>query len=240
MNIINGQHLIYNHSGDAGYDLILNLKSPSDNSYSLLFFLENAHTANLNWHKASGGYLPKLYVNGTKVGDYENKRELDNFISLVRESSSSKGFNYKEPFVLLPPARVSHPDLANGLVSYSNVELVTTSFDFVEPNKIEIDALPKKPHNMSVAGFVYPRSGLGAKHQITVANNVGVIDLGYRNNVMVALENRGRDLHMFTNGSKIAQLVLGVILDNGYNLPPLKGDNIRGFNGFGSTGIKDK
>lgn len=235
MEIINGQHLTYNHTGDAGYDLHLNLKEPSDNSYGFLFCLEQAHTANLNWHRASGGYLPKLYVNGKKVGEYENKRELDLFINLVREQSLN-GYKIKEPFLLLPPARVSQLELASCFANYLNTELVSTSFDFIEPNKIEIDSLPKKPHNMSVAGFVYPRSGLGAKHQITVANNVGVIDLGYRNNVMVALENRGRDIHMFTNGSKIAQLVLGVILDNGYNLNPLE-DESRGYKGFGSTGV---
>lgn len=238
MSIINGQNLTYNHSGDAGYDLHLNLNSPSNNSLGVLFFLEKAHTANLNWHRACGGYLPKLYINGNKIGEYENKRDLDNFINTVRiEQTRTEGYTYKEPFLLLPPARVSYPELASGFANFDNTELVSTSFDFVEPNKITLDSLPNNSHNLLVAGFVYPRSGLGAKHQISIANNVGVVDIGYRNNVMVALENRGRDVHMFTNGCRIAQLVLAVILNNGYNIEPLKGDNVRGLGGFGSTGI---
>lgn len=247
MQIINGQTLQYNHSGDAGYDLLLNLKTSSINSNNLLEYLYKAHTANLNWHRASGGYLPKLYINGKHVGDYENKRDLDKFISYVKETKTNGAYNYLQPYVLLPPARVSYADLAFGLANYPNTELVSTSFDFVEhddslkaildrPLKT-LDSIEIKLSNVyNVAGFIYPRSGLGAKHQIAIANNVGVVDIGYRNNVMVALENRGRDIHMFTNGCRIAQLVLGVILNNGYNLEPLEDDS-RGGKGFGSTGV---
>jgi len=248
MNIINGQHLTYNHSGDAGYDLHLNLKTSSVNSRNVLYFLDKAHSANLNWHKSSGGYLPKLYLNGNFMGDYENRRDLDKFLNTVREKTIHGEWKYLEPFVILPPARVSYPELASGFANYLNNELVSTSFDFVEHDTKLKELLArnilckdtselKLEDIFNIAGFVYPRSGLGSKHQIAISNNVGVIDIGYRNNVMVALENRGRDIHMFTNGCRIAQLVLAVILNNGYNLEPIKGSEQRGLGGFGSTGI---
>lgn len=247
MQIINGQTLQYNHDGDAGYDLLLNLETSSINSNKLLTSLEKSHTANLNWHKASGGYLPKLYINSKLIGDYLNKQDLDKFISSVRESKTNGAYSYLQPYVILPPARVSYPNLAFELANYPNTELVSTSFDFTEPDQTILDKLNwnittrssidfKLNEIYNIAGFVYPRSGLGAKHQITISNNVGVVDIGYRNNVMVALENRGRDIHMFTNGCRIAQLVLGVILNNGYKLEPLEDDS-RGLNGFGSTGV---
>lgn len=240
-------NLVYNHAGDAGYDLLLNLETSSTNSDNLLFYLEKGHTHNLNWHTASGGYLPNLYINGKLIGNYKNRTDLDNFLNSVREKTISGEWKYLEPFVLLPPARVSHPELAQGFANFANFELVTTSFDFVEPDdkfkelfKQQIKTLQSTEFKLSslfnIAGFVYPRSGLGAKHQITIANNVGVVDIGYRNNVMVALENRGRDIHLFTNGARIAQLVLGIILNNGYNLTPIKEDT-RNVKGFGSSGV---
>lgn len=246
MEIVNGQHLQYNHAGDAGYDLLLNLTNTSSNSTSFLYHLQRAHSANLNWHKASGGYLPKLYINGTRVGDYENYQDLNKFLNQIRQDTGAD-WKYHQEFVILPPARVSSPELASSFANYLNMELVTTSFDFQEYDQSIKDKLDrnltartsidlKLNEVFSVAGFVYPRSGLGAKHQIAIANNVGVVDIGYRNNVMVALENRGRDIHLFTNGCRIAQLVLGVILNNGYNLSPFQED-LRGLKGFGSTGV---
>lgn len=233
-NIINGQHLQYNHTGDAGYDLLMQIEETSSNSIGVKNYLKNNYSANLNWHTMSGKYLPKLYLNGKFLGEYKNKADLNKFIEVAETHKL---------FVILPPARISHDELYFGLANFSNCELIRTAFDFVEPSNL-MDAVrshvkPDFDPIYNIAGFIYPRSGLGAKHQITIANNVGVVDIGYRNNVSVALENRGRDIHMFTNGSRIAQLVLGVILNNGYNLEPLEGtESVRGLAGFGSTGVK--
>jgi deoxyuridine 5'-triphosphate nucleotidohydrolase len=219
--IINGQHLQYNYALDAGYDLLLNLTESSSNSIKFKDYLKSSFSSNLQWHINSGGYLPKLYHNGKLVGEYSNQFELSEFIEVI--------YNLKV-FLLLPPARVSHPELNLSFNNFSNCELVRTSFDFVSP---EVTLDPQ----YNIAGFVYPRSGLGAKHQISIANNVGVVDITYTNNVMVALENRGRDIHLFSNGSRIAQLVLGIILNNGYKLNPLNEDTTRGLKGFASTGV---
>lgn len=250
MNKLNNS-LTYNHSFDAGYDLKVNLPKTSSNSRSVKDFLLNFYDFNLHWDKKAGIRLPDLYLNGSKVTDFLDSTQFHKF------------FEVDEPFVLLPPARVAQLDLALGLANHSNCELVQSSFDFIEPKswtelqsffEATQDTLDyyllnnRDPehfypffesdlrHYLNIVGYVYPRSGLGAKHQITIANNVGVVDLKYRNNVMIALENRGRDIHMFTNGARIAQLVLGVILNNPYQLKPSK-DNERSEKGFGSSGV---
>lgn len=243
--------LSYNHSFDAGYDLQLNLNQTSTNSQSVRDFLLNFYDSNLHWDEKAGIKLPDLYLNGTKITDFLDSTQFHNF------------FNVDEPFVLLPPSRVAQLDLALGLANFSNCELVQSSFDFIEPkswselqnlfdcleNIVDSHLTQKIPPGkyysyfesnlrqyLNIVGYVYPRSGLGAKHQITISNNVGVVDLKYRNNVMIALENRGRDIHMFTNGARIAQLVIGVILNNPYQLKPTK-DNERSEKGFGSSGV---
>src|SRR5204862_5264694 len=59
------------------------------------------------------------------------------------------------------------------------------------------------------AGFVQPRSGLAARHGITVVNSPGLIDAGYRGELQVVLLNTDPD-HEFTIevGDRIAQLVI--------------------------------
>lgn len=86
------------------------------------------------------------------------------------------------------------------------------------------------------AGFVQPRSGLAAKHGVSVLNTPGLIDSGYRGELRVNLINTDRE-HGFTveTGMRIAQLVLvpvpEVELVEVEELP----DSERGVRGFGSS-----
>lgn len=93
------------------------------------------------------------------------------------------------------------------------------------------------------AGFVLPRSGLAARHGVTVLNAPGLIDSGYRGEVMVPLVNHDpeRAYHV-ARGERIAQLVVmpvpAVELVAVEQLPPPPGEGAssRGDAGFGSTG----
>jgi dUTP pyrophosphatase len=87
------------------------------------------------------------------------------------------------------------------------------------------------------AGLVVPRSGLARRHGVTVANAPGLIDAGYRGELLVVLVNLGDAVHRIEPGDRIAQLVVvpvelpePVAVDE---LPPSDG---RGEGGFGSTG----
>ena len=85
-------------------------------------------------------------------------------------------------------------------------------------------------------GQVRPRSGLAARHGITVLNTPGTIDADYRGEVGVILVNLGQEPVEITRGMRIAQLVLApatrAILAEVAELP----ESTRGGGGFGSTG----
>ncbi len=86
------------------------------------------------------------------------------------------------------------------------------------------------------AGFVQPRSGLAAKHGITIVNTPGLIDSGYRGELKVTLLNTdAREPFVVEVGMRIAQLVVlevpGVDPIEVDELP----DSERGVRGFGSS-----
>jgi dUTP pyrophosphatase len=59
------------------------------------------------------------------------------------------------------------------------------------------------------AAFVHPRSGLAARHGITVVNTPGTVDAGYRGEILVCLLNTDREVPVrFRRGDRIAQLVV--------------------------------
>ncbi len=83
---------------------------------------------------------------------------------------------------------------------------------------------------------VRPRSGLAAKHAISIANSPGTIDPDYRGEVKVLLINHGKEPFAVTRGMRIAQLLVlpvpRVVWEEVAELPP----TARGAGGFGHTG----
>jgi dUTP pyrophosphatase len=88
------------------------------------------------------------------------------------------------------------------------------------------------------AGFVLPRSGLAARHGISVVNAPGLIDAGYRGEIQVLLLNTDRrSAWKLAAGDRIAQLVIApVALPDPEEVPDL-GSTARGQGGFGSSGV---
>ena len=85
-------------------------------------------------------------------------------------------------------------------------------------------------------GQVRPRSGLAAKHQVTVLNSPGTIDEGYRGEVGVILINHGKGPFEVEKGMKIAQLVVKPVIRVDVEAVDDLTDTARGEGGFGSTG----
>src|SRR6056300_1140199 len=85
---------------------------------------------------------------------------------------------------------------------------------------------------------VRPRSGLAAKHGITVLNAPGTIDADYRGDVGVILVNLSTDPFTIEDGDRIAQMVLAKYERAQWELTDTLEDSERGPGGFGSTGIK--
>lgn len=85
---------------------------------------------------------------------------------------------------------------------------------------------------------VRPRSGLAAKHGVTVANSPGTIDADYRGEIKVILINLGDAPVTLSRGDRIAQMIIAPVTQAIWHEVTSLDDTSRGSGGFGSTGIK--
>jgi dUTP pyrophosphatase len=83
---------------------------------------------------------------------------------------------------------------------------------------------------------VRPRSGLAARHGITVLNAPGTIDADYRGEIQVLLVNHGREAVAIERGMRIAQLVVAPVTRVAFVEVAALEPSARGGGGFGSTG----
>ncbi len=83
---------------------------------------------------------------------------------------------------------------------------------------------------------VRPRSGLAARHGLTVLNAPGTIDADYRGEVQVLLINHGSEAVSIARGMRIAQLVIAPVARAQLREMASLDDTTRGKGGFGSTG----
>ena len=84
--------------------------------------------------------------------------------------------------------------------------------------------------------LVFARSGLGIKHGIAPANCVGVIDSDYRGELLVGLQNSGREDYTIQPGDRIAQLMIAPVVQAQISMVEELDQTARGTGGFGSTG----
>ncbi len=86
------------------------------------------------------------------------------------------------------------------------------------------------------AAFVHPRSGLAARHGVTLVNAPGTVDAGYRGEIKVTLLNTDRDRSVsFRRGDRIAQLVIQRVERAVFHEVTVLPGSSRGDGGFGST-----
>jgi dUTP pyrophosphatase len=140
----------------------------------------------------------------------------------------------------LRPELAALPDYATEAAAGLDLAAALT-----EPLTIEPGAWAAVPTGLAIAlpagheGQVRPRSGLAAKHGVTVLNAPGTIDADYRGEVQVLLVNHGSKAHEIRPGDRIAQLVVApvtrVAVEEVASAEAL-GDTARGAGGFGSTG----
>jgi dUTP pyrophosphatase len=88
------------------------------------------------------------------------------------------------------------------------------------------------------AGYVQPRSGLAARHGITIVNTPGLVDSGYRGELKIVLLNTDlREPFVVEPGMRIAQLVVVPVP----GIDPVEVDelpeSVRGVRGFGSSAV---
>jgi dUTP pyrophosphatase len=111
-----------------------------------------------------------------------------------------------------------------------------------EPFTLKAGAYAMIPTGLQIAlpsGFeaqVRPRSGLAAKHGVTVLNSPGTIDSDYRGECQVILINLGAADFVITRGERIAQLVVARHARVWWDQKESLDSTERGAGGFGSTG----
>jgi dUTP diphosphatase len=87
------------------------------------------------------------------------------------------------------------------------------------------------------AAFVHPRSGLAARHGISIVNAPGTVDAGYRGEIKVCLLNTDRSQPVsITRGDRIAQLVIQPVSMAAFVEVAELPSSERGSGGYGSTG----
>lgn len=101
--------------------------------------------------------------------------------------------------------------------------LVPTGLSFDIPKGFEIQ--------------VRPRSGLAAKHGISIVNSPGTIDWDYRGEVKIILVNLSQEDFTIEPGDRIAQLVVCPVVQGDFLEVEQISETTRGIGGFGSTGL---
>ncbi len=131
---------------------------------------------------------------------------------------------------LPPPAYAHEGDAGADLAARTGVRLAPGERALV-PTGVAL-ALPP-----GYAGFVHPRSGLAARHGISIVNAPGTIDSGYRGEILVNLVNLDPDEAFEVHrGDRIAQLVVQRVQRAVFTEVDSLDTAVRGDTGHGSTG----
>ncbi|MHA6511906.1 dUTP diphosphatase [Tessaracoccus sp. Z1128] len=86
-------------------------------------------------------------------------------------------------------------------------------------------------------GLVTPRSGLAARHGLSIVNSPGIIDSGYRGEIKVSLINLDpAEPVRLAAGDRIAQLVIVPVVSATFEVVDTLDETVRGAAGYGSTG----
>ena len=180
--------------------------------------------------------------------DPNSSYSYDDFISdygttdessfMVADDSALNGFKMNIDFV----NKSNNPDpeyATSGSAGFdlrSNVDLTINPGEF---EKVTTGLFFQLPPNFEIQ--VRPRSGLAAKHGVTVLNSPGTVDSDYRGEVIVILINHGKEPFKIEMGDRIAQAVVAQTVSSFIKLNKvieISDNTDRSSGGFGSTGIK--
>lgn len=131
----------------------------------------------------------------------------------------------------LPVPGYAHPgDAGADLHARTDVDLAPGERALI-PTGVAI-ALPQ-----GYAAFTHPRSGLAARHGVTILNAPGTVDAGYRGEILVNLVNLDpHETFTVRRGDRIAQLVVQQVARVQWEQTDSLPDSVRGDTGHGSSG----
>lgn len=92
-------------------------------------------------------------------------------------------------------------------------------------------------HDPGLVALLVPRSGLGIKHGIVLANTIGVIDSDYQGEIGIGIYNRGAAAYTIEPGERICQMMFVPVTQVTLTVvDEFSSDSARGVGGFGHTG----
>jgi dUTP pyrophosphatase len=106
----------------------------------------------------------------------------------------------------------------------------TVTIDF----KIQCEGLSDNNHR-NICYYLYPRSSI-SKTPLRLANSVGIIDAGYRGNIMAVVDNRDKEQYNIQKGQRLFQICGRYLEPIELRLVEELSSSERGNDGFGSTG----
>ena len=141
--------------------------------------------------------------------------------------------------------RLAHAD-GLPLPAYQTAEAAGLDLQAAVPDGAPVTLAPGQyalvPTGLAIAlppgheAQVRPRSGLAAKHGVTVLNSPGTIDADYRGEIKVILINHGTAPFVINRGERIAQMVIAPVVQAALIAVATLSATDRGAGGFGSTG----
>lgn len=94
-------------------------------------------------------------------------------------------------------------------------------------------------HDPGLVALLVPRSGLGIKHGIVLANTIGVIDSDYQGEIGIGIVNRGALAYTIEPGERICQIMFVPVTQVALEIvSEFSRETERGAGGFGSTGSR--
>lgn len=101
---------------------------------------------------------------------------------------------------------------------------------------ISCEAFMDKTTETNVSYYLYPRSSMGAKTPLRLSNSVGIIDSGYRGNIIGIVDNLSDDDFVIEQNSRLFQLCSSTLSPISFEIVNKLSDTSRGNGGLGSTG----
>ena len=196
----------------------------------------------------------KLVEYKQQIEDYKTKLDFDGLVEKYKQEpfDFDKWLKDKGNFLVKPKVKVNvvnkstnpNPEFATDGASGFDLRADLAEDETITLGIGEYTMVPTGLYFEIPEGFelqVRPRSGLAAKHGVTVLNSPGTVDSDYRGEVKVILINHGTKPFVIENGERIAQGVIGGVMGKKmitFQSVEELSDTERGEGGFGSTGVK--
>lgn len=199
-------------------------------------------------YAGDGKYLLTCYRDGAESWSFKGKLAMvaDKIYDLYIS-------DYTIPFIGGSPFKFAKPgDAGVDLKAMNECTVYPYGYDGEKDSNDDLSEfeLQAKSNNVTVVrtglhmaipekhmGIVVPRSGIALKHGIQVVNTPGIIDSGYRGEIMIGLVNHGNEVYHIDKGDRVAQLIIVPFVAPTFISVDTLGETARGNGGFGSTGV---